>query len=160
VDPEPPFNALDDIISSKLPYNNPSLHGKVEKYMMHSHDHLSRPGSCCNRNGVCIYGFPHQVQPTMSIDEHGRLHWCQRNVEDSWVVPYCPALLNFTNCHFHFDVVYTAKVFSYLYKYLYKGPNTAFFSVEDQQITDEPTPINEILDYQKAWYLSAPESSW
>jgi hypothetical protein len=86
------------------------LREKVEKYMMHSRDHLSHPGSHCNWNGVCIYRFPHQVQPTMSVDEHGRLHWRQRNAEDSWVVPYCPALLNFADCHFHFDVVYTANV--------------------------------------------------
>jgi hypothetical protein len=48
VDPEPPFNALDDIISSELPQNNPLLREKVEKYMMHSRDHLSHPGSHCN----------------------------------------------------------------------------------------------------------------
>ncbi|KAG2061733.1 hypothetical protein BDR06DRAFT_1025894 [Suillus hirtellus] len=70
--------------------------------------------------------------------------------EDSWVVPYCPALLNFTDCHFHFNVIYTAKVFSYLYKYLYKGLDTAFFSVDEDQRADEPTPVNEVADYQKA----------
>lgn len=94
------------------------------------------------------------------MDEYGRLHLRRREPEDIWVVPYCPALLQFADCHFHFDVVYTAKIFSYLYKYLYKGPDTAFFTVEDATITDGPYSINEITNYEKGRYLSAPEACW
>ncbi|KAG2064718.1 hypothetical protein BDR04DRAFT_1034572, partial [Suillus decipiens] len=77
-----------------------------------------------------------------------------------WVVPYCPALLTFADCHFHFDIIYTAKVFSYLYKYLYKGPDTAHFAIEEDVDADEPIPLNEAHDYQKGRYLSAPEAAW
>jgi len=160
VDPEPPFEFLDTIISAELPRNNPVLREKVQKYMMHGQDHLSRPGSRCNRNGQCIYDFPQSVQPTTSVDEYGCLHLRRRQPEDIWVVPYCPALLQFADCHFHFDVVYTAKIFSYLYKYLYKGPDTTFFTVEDAVLTDGPHPVNEITDYEKGRYLSAPEACW
>jgi hypothetical protein len=75
-------------------------------------------------------------------------------------VPYCPAPLTFADCHFHFDVVYTAKVFSYLCKYLYKGPDTAHFAIEEDIQNDEPVPFDEIHDYQKARYLSVPEAAW
>ena len=160
VDPEPPFEFLDAIISAELPRDNTILREKVKKYMMHGQDHLSHPGSRCNHNGQCIYNFPQSVQPTTSVDEYGRLHLRRRQPEDIWVVPYCPALLQFADCHFHFDVVYTAKIFSYLYKYLYKGPDTTFFTVEDAVFTDGPHPVNEITDYEKGRYLSAPEACW
>lgn len=128
---------------------------------MHSRDHLTRAGSRCNRDGHCLYDFPHALQPSTTIDDFGRVHWKRRDEEDRWVVPYCSALLDFADCHFHFDVVYTAKVFSYLYKYLYKGPDHALFSIND--VDDEGPrlwPVNEVEDYQKARYLSAPEAAW
>jgi len=56
--------------------------------------------------------------------------------------------------------VFTVNVFSYLYKYLYKGPDTAFFAVDDIIPSDGPMPVNEINDYQKGRYLSAPEACW
>jgi len=57
--------------------------------------------------------------------------------------------------------MFTVNVFSYLYKYLYKGPDTAFFAVNDIiPGSDGPTLVNEINDYQKGRYLSAPEACW
>jgi hypothetical protein len=57
--------------------------------------------------------------------------------------------------------MYTAKVFSYLYKYLYKGPDHAFFAVDEQDgDMQQPAPLNEPEDYQKGRYLSAPEAAW
>jgi hypothetical protein len=78
------------------------------------------------------------------------------------VDPHCPFLLDFEDCHFHFDVVFTTKVFTYLYKYLYKGPDIASFSIETEHETlpDDPPSVNEVTDYQKGRYLSAPESAW
>lgn len=162
VNPEIPFDELDCIISAEIPQDNERRRDKVKRYMIHSRDHLSRAGSRCNRDGHCIYGFPHPLQPTTTIDEFGRVHWRRRFEEDKWVVPYCKPLIDFADCHFHFDVVYTAKVFSYLYKYLYKGPDRTFFGVQDHDDTGpaQPQPVNEVNDYQKARYLSAPEAAW
>lgn len=117
--------------------------------MLHGQDYLTQPGSRCNWDSQCIYEFPQHMQPSMMIDEHGRMNWCQREEEDIWVMPYCPALLSFADCHFHFDVVYTAKVFSYLYKYLYKGPDTAHFIIKEDIENEELVALNEICDYQK-----------
>lgn len=157
---------LDSIISAELPHDNPTLRRKVEKYMIHNSNHLTCPGSRCNRNSHCIYGFPHNVQTHTTVDDFGRIHWRCRNIEDAWVVPYCPPLLEFADCHFHFDSVITAKVFSYLYKYFFKGPDIAFFSIQDSASTsnheqyDGTEHRNEVNDYQKARYLSAPEAAW
>ncbi|KAG1805933.1 uncharacterized protein BJ212DRAFT_1231425, partial [Suillus subaureus] len=76
------------------------------------------------------------------------------------VVSYCPALLTLADCHSHFDIVYTMKVFSYLYKYLYKGPDTAHFTIKEDIDANEPVPLNEVHDYQKGRYLSAPKAAW
>lgn len=159
--PEIPFDQLDTIVSAELPRHNPTRREKVQRYMMHSRDHLTRAGSRCNQEGRCIYEFPHCLQPTTTIDEYGRVHWRRRDEEDQWVVPYCAPLLDFADCHFHFDVVYTAKVFTYLYKYLYKGPDRASFAVNDMDDTSQPLQrVSEIDNYQKARYLSAPEAAW
>ena len=161
IDPEPDINALDDIVSAKLPQNNDILREKVTRYMMHNRNHLASPTNQCYKNGECIYGFPHATQERTTIDDFGRIHWRRRHTEDCWVVSYCPALLLFADCHFHFDVVFTSKVFSYLYKYFFKGPDVAFYSISHEPtIPDAPSPINEVKDYQKARYLSAPESAW
>jgi len=51
-------------------------------------------------------------------------------------------------------------VFSYLYKYLYKGPDCTFFSLGNEPESSlHVTPINEVENYQKARYLSAPEAA-
>jgi hypothetical protein len=86
--------------------------------MIHSREHLSRTNNRCNRNGQCIYGFPHALQPTTTIDDYGRVHWRRRAEEDKWVVPYCAALLQFADCHFHFDVVYIRKTSTYLFCFI------------------------------------------
>lgn len=161
VNPEPPFKALDSIISAELPWDNPSFHEKVKRYMIHHQNHLSCAGSRCNHNGHCIYNFPHSIHPTTTIDESGHVQWHQREEEDAWVVPHCPMLLDIADCYFHFKIAFTAKVFTYLYKYLYKGPNITFFTLADKPTSPQHAPpANEIQNFPKARYLSAPESTW
>jgi len=128
---------------------------------MHNRDHLQNPHGRCNRRGQCIYGFPQPLQQATTIDESGRIHWRRFSADDAWVVSYNPTLLEFANCHFHFDVVFTSKVFTYLYKYLYKGEDITQFTIAGEpSIPEAPSAINEVADYQKARYLSAPESAW
>ena len=118
--------------------------------MLHSHNHLTRPGSHCNRNNWCIYGFPYKVQPTTTIDDFGCVQWHQRLEEDAWVVPHCPALLHFADCHFHFNVVFTTKVFSYLYKYLFKSPDITYFVIDNAHDNNqEPTLSTKLLITRK-----------
>ena len=66
-----------------------------------------------------------------------------------------PALTQLMDCHVNVDVCFTANVFMYLYKYLFKGPDRTKFAVREQ---DEP--VNEIDDYVSGRYLSATEASW
>ena len=53
------------------------------------------------------------------------------------------------------DIVFTVSVFTYLYKYLYKGPDHTLFNVSR---TGQPS--DEIKDYVDARYLSAHDTAW
>jgi hypothetical protein len=48
-------------------------------------------------------------------------------------------------CYIHVDVCFTVNVVLYLYKYLYKGPNTARYTVNVSVAED--VPRNEFDDY-------------
>ena len=49
---EPPLSVLDSFISAELPdpVEDPGLYNQVRRVHLHSEDHLTRPGSRCNRN--------------------------------------------------------------------------------------------------------------
>ena len=49
--------------------------------------------------------------------------------DDRWVVSYIPVLTQLMDCHVNVDICFTANVFMYLYKYLFKGPDRTKFAV-------------------------------
>ncbi|KAL4420395.1 hypothetical protein ABPG75_010051 [Micractinium tetrahymenae] len=44
-------------------------------------------------------------------------------LDNRWVVPYNPLLLQLLQCHINVEVVSSISVVKYLYKYVYKGPD-------------------------------------
>ncbi len=159
VDPEIPIDRIDDLISCQLPSNNPQLREKIMKYMTHSKDHLIRETSRCRKNGVCIYGYPQPITPETWVDnETGRVHFKRLTEEDRWIVPHVPSLIDEFDCHIHFEVVFTVSIFMYLYKYMYKGPD--FANVHVQEPGEEQNTPDELKDYVRCRYLSAPEAAW
>lgn len=122
------------------------------KYMTHSKDHLQRETSRCRKNNKCIYGFPHPITPYTWIDDDGCVHFRRTTAEDTWIAPHIPELIDKLDCHIHVDIVSTAAVFSYLFKYLHKGPDEAWFSVRQDN-------EDEIDEYVRGRYLSSTESS-
>jgi len=54
------------------------------------------------------------------------------------------------------DIVFTVSIFTYLYKYLYKGPDHTTFHIP----TDNREPVDEIKDYVQGRYLSSHEAAW
>ena len=98
--------------------------------MMHSERHLdvdptgtSSP-SRCNKNGQCCYGYPHPPQPYTKLNAKQRVDY-RRGTDDSWVVPYSPALLLLWEGHINVEAVFTVDVFLYIYKYLFKGEHSS-----------------------------------
>jgi hypothetical protein len=126
--------------------------------MTHNANHLTRESSRCNRNGHCLYGFPHPLTQQTWIDDQGRVHYRRRSEEDLWIVSHIPELIDELDCHIHCDAAYTTYVFCYLYKYLFKGPDHAFFSLLAD--SEDREPRNECQEYIRGRYLSAMEASW
>ena len=78
--------------------------------------------------------------------------------EDRWVASYMPCLTELLDCHVNVDVCFTVNIFMYLFKYLFKGPDRAKFTVRSGDQVDEQQ--DEVQDYVKARYLSASEAAW
>ena len=157
--PELPFEEIDSVVSAEVPNHNqdPELYDIVQQFQIHPHTHLSVPYSRCNKQGTCVFGFPHSLQPTTTINEQGRVQYRRRNPTDCWVVSYIPILSRILKCHLHVDIYFTVNVFMYLYKYLFKGPDyTQFQLMEDGTMTNEIE--NEFKDYIHGRYLSSSEA--
>ena len=159
---------IDHVISAELPTEaeNPTLRAKVKRLMIHSNTHLERTTSRCNKNGKCIYGFPQKLRDRTVFDEaSARALYRRRKEEDRWVAPYLPFLVDYLDCHVNIDYVSGTSIFMYLYKYLFKGPDQATYSVTPQTLNEdsEPNgnlPIDETKDFIRARYLSASEAAW
>ena len=156
---EIPLDCIDNVVCAELPSkeDEPELYQLVNDFMRHRDTHLQSEYSRCNKKGKCIYGFPQPVRPQTVVDEYGRVKYRRRSEQDAWITSYIPALLRLLQCHIHVDVCFTANVVLYLYKYLYKGPDTTKFNI----IEGEAIPRrSEIDDYQNARYLSSTEAAW
>lgn len=134
----------------------PGIKDTVNQYMQHHRNHLD-PGiySRCNKNGTCTYNFPHPIRNETTVDDYGRPLYRRRHVEDAWTVPYNPLLLMQWEGHINCEVAFTANVFLYLYKYLYKGPDRTQFA-----LLEDDSPRDEIDDYINGRYLSCTEAAY
>jgi len=72
------------------------------------------------------------------------------------VVSYMPFLTELMDSHVKVDVTFTVNIFMYLYKYLFKGPDNARYTITNpnQQHNDE------IKDFVNACYVCASEATW
>ena len=79
--------------------------------MLHNQNHLSSPTNQCNKNGECIYGFPHAQQQMTTIDDFGHIHWRRRHAEDATAQRFFYLLtVTFTSMsslHPEFSAIYT-----------------------------------------------------
>jgi hypothetical protein len=91
------------------------------------------------------------------VDDDGWIHYKCLTENDQWISPHIPELVNELDCHIYVDVVFTVSVFTYLYKYLYKGPDQTSFHVSH---ADDEGGTDEIAEYVNAQYLCSPESAW
>jgi hypothetical protein len=50
-------------------------------------------------------------------------------LDNRWIIPFNPSLLMLYNCHINVKIYSSIKAMKYLYKYIYKGPDGASYSV-------------------------------
>jgi hypothetical protein len=125
--------------------------------MTHKSDHLTREYSRCRSGNKCIYGFPRPFTPNTWVDDDGRIHYQCLTDADRWISPHIPELVDELECHIYVDVVFTVSVFTYLYKYLYKGPDQTRFTIS---APGDEESVDEITEYVNARYLCSPECAW
>ncbi|XP_074271508.1 uncharacterized protein LOC141595439 [Silene latifolia] len=136
------------------PVTNESLRTVVLKHMMHIPcGHLDPDRQCMQHKkslGCCKYGYPKQFATDTTNSSDRYPVYRRRQTGDSakvrgemlnnrWVIPYNPYLLDLFDCHLNVEVCSTIQAVKYLYKYVYKGHDKISFNIaagnEVQEVT-------------------------
>jgi len=160
----------DAVISAELPNKDkyPQLREMVAKHMMHGPCGSLNRRSPCMRDGQCKCHYPRQFQtttlqgkdsyPIYRRREDGETELVRgHDMDNRWVVPYCPKLLRRYDCHLNVEVCSSIQAVKYLYKYIYKGHDRASVSVNDADGNQE---INEIENFRDARWVGPQEALW
>ena len=158
---------IDKFISAKIPdpEDDPILYQIVVKNIIH--------GPCDNRciiDGKYSKHFPKQFREETVLSADGYPYYRRRNdnrtivrhnqnVDNRFVVPYCPGLLRIFNCDINVEVVSSVKSVKYLYKYVYKGYDAANITIEEND-NDRVINHDEIRSYIETRYVSPVEACY
>ena len=116
-------------------------------------------------DGKCSKDFPKQIDnctvlnqndyPLYHRPDNGRTVKVKNLDRDNrWVVPYNPYLSKKYAVHINVEARVSIESVKYLYKYIYKGHDTAHIEINERIDHDE---IKTFIDAQ---YVSAPEAMW
>lgn len=122
--------------------------------------------------GKCSKNFPKSIQDETSLYESGYPNYRRRNlvvpyqlpngntIDNKWVVPYNPALLEIFNCHINVEAVSSMKCVKYFYKYVFKGHDSAAVTISESN--NETVTINhdEIRDFLDTRYVGPVEAAY
>ncbi|OSX74863.1 hypothetical protein BU14_0263s0001 [Porphyra umbilicalis] len=180
-------DAYDKFIRAEIPResDSPSLRAKVLKHMVHgpcgSHNVAS---PCTGMDGSCSKKFPKDLASATTATEDSYPNYRRRSPQDggesvaftrgnrasqidnSWIVPYSPLLLEKFDCHINLEIVSSVAVVKFIYKYIYKGPDKAMVSVVAATRDDEGgeevgrQPRDEIQEYLDARWIAECEAVW
>jgi hypothetical protein len=83
-------------------------------------------------------------------------------LDNRWVVPFNPSLLMLCNCHINVEICSSIKAVKYLYKYIYKGPDGASYSVDKSKNGDKVVidKIKQSRDARSVTPLEAAHRSY
>ena len=79
-----------------------------------------------------------------------------QEIDNRWVVPYCPFLLRMFKCHMNVEICSSIKSVKYITKYMTKGTDQAVFRLQGANENNH----NEIEQYQNARYIGSSEAAW
>ena len=175
-----PLN-VDQLISAEIPpTSDPELRDIVLKHAIHTPCDSQNPSPVChNEEGKCQKHFPKDFTNETGRDENDyyvtykrrspqsggeSVQWsCRignrsvmREIDNRWVVPYCPAISRMFACHVNAELcISRLGGIKYLFKYVCKGHDRV--TVE---LIGENQRYDEIGNFQDARYISASESVW
>ena len=118
---------LDCIISAEIPdaTTHPRLHAMVKRTMMHGTCGIMNPNCSCMVDGKCSKGFPKPFQQQTEFSVEGyplyqrknsgvSVNVRSHNVDNSYVVPRSPYLLQKYDCHINVEPCVSIKSVKYL----------------------------------------------
>ena len=147
----PPVD-IDSVICAMRPRTPGELQRLVDRFMTHS---CSTTRGCLDEiGGKCKKFFPKQLTPQTLITENGFPAYKRLSNDDRYIVPYNEELLLYAKTHINVELCANTRSISYLYKYLYKPPETTSYVIIDTAET------NEIENYKRGRYVSANEAAW
>ncbi|XP_014767446.1 uncharacterized protein LOC106867169 [Octopus bimaculoides] len=160
---------IDKIISAELP--DPALdmvlYDIVKANMVHGPCgrgfNLNSP---CLKDGVCSKKLPRKFLQATQTGADGYPSYrrrkpqnggftaniAQHEVDNRWIVPYCPLLSKIFNAHINVESCNSVKSIKYVCKYLNKGSDAAMFGLQQQYCQ------NEVTYYQVGRYISSNEA--
>ncbi|KAE8244021.1 hypothetical protein A4X13_0g6849 [Tilletia indica] len=166
-------DAIDRVVSAELPDPDidPELHLAVVTHMVHG---PCSPSSLCMQDarmpGQCSKRYPRVLRETTDPEVNGYPEYRRRSngpsveqriagrsprtIDSTWVVPYNPFLLKTMQCHLNVEVSTSIRAVKYLFKYIFKGPDSVIIAAGMDGGQDE----DEIASYVDARYVSPCEA--
>ncbi|KAL0320144.1 UNVERIFIED_CONTAM: hypothetical protein Sradi_5275900 [Sesamum radiatum] len=146
----------------------PELYAAVLKHMIHGPCGRSNSNAPYMKNMSCKKGYPKPFAECTIQENDSYPIYRRRNdhrfialdnegevvVDNGWVVPYNPWLLLKYDCYINIEICSSVKSITYLYKYVYKGPDCIVFEVRPRPTYDE---ISQYVDER---WIYAPEALW
>ena len=158
---------IDSLICAQIPdqEQEPELYGIIKGCMIHGPCGNLNNNCPCMQDGKCSKNFPKAFNngtvvnvdgyPSYSRPDNGRTVRVRNiDLDNRWVVPYNPFLCKKYAAHINLEACVSIKSVKYLYKYIYKGYDTAHIEINERIDHDE---VKTFLD---ARYVSAPEATW
>jgi hypothetical protein len=80
-------------------------------------------------------------------------------LDNRWAIPFNPSLLMLYNCHINIEICSSIKTVKYMYKYIYKSPNGASYTV-DKSDNGDKVVIDKIKRFRDARCVTPPEAAY
>ncbi|XP_059147684.1 uncharacterized protein LOC131935318 [Physella acuta] len=153
---------VNKVVVAELPDKEkfPRLFHVISSNMIHGPCGVLNPQSTCMVNGKCSKKFPKKFSEETKIVQDGYPIYMRRknepvtigkhSIDNSWIVPYNAYLSLKYECHINVEICESFSSIKYLFKYAYKGTDSA-----NVQVT-----ADEIKTHLDSRYVSPPEAMW
>ena len=143
---------IDAVVSAEFPdpEARPALFAAVKQFMVHGPCD-TRPKLSCRSNsdgtnrsgsdGTCCRKYPKPLTSCTRVLSDGfpeyrrrglfHSHDGDRQISDSWIVPYNPYLLERYCCHINCEVAGHVRSCKYIYKYCFKAPDHVHVGIDE-----------------------------